>query len=225
MADAARTMAGAAAAHRQPRWRIRLPAHQLALAAVFGAVLAAHLLFVWLIGGLRPVERTERDTPRIRVSLIASPMTPIYPAPRLADQHPPAAPETRRARRALRVPAPAAMSAATTPAAAEPEAVFATAPPATPPLAADRAASEPPLRLDADVMRRAALGARSDLDRRIAVDRTPHASRDQVLAARAEQAGTPSCLAPDATRHEPLPLGGLLGLPVLVHAALSGKCR
>jgi len=226
MADAARS-SDAAAPFRRTRMQDRPLPRLAAHAVVLAAVLAAHFSIVSLIGALRPTEGGGREMPRVRVTLIApmtatKPATPTAPLTQQAtDRRPTTARVRGRAQPERQGRPPEALTSATAPSNASHDARAV----ATPPVAADRAASEPPLRLDADVMRRAARGARSDLDRRIAVDRTPVASRDEVLSARAAQAGVPSCLAADATRHEALPLGGLLGLPVLVHAALSGKCR
>jgi hypothetical protein len=46
----------------------------------------------------------------------------------------------------------------------------------------------------------------------------------------AEFASIPDCVGPDALRHDPpkvgpVVLGGLLALPFLAHAALTGKCK
>jgi hypothetical protein len=38
-------------------------------------------------------------------------------------------------------------------------------------------------------------------------------------------AAVPGCFAPNALSHEEFVLGGLLGLPFWVHAAVAGKCR
>jgi hypothetical protein len=90
------------------------------------------------------------------------------------------------------------------------------------------AASQPPLRLGADVLKRAARSSRSDLGQMVESDMASQAragSRDQKLETAIREAGVPGCLRPDAMKHEPIQLGGLLGLPVLGHAVLTGKCR
>jgi hypothetical protein len=54
-------------------------------------------------------------------------------------------------------------------------------------------------------------------------------TRDEQLSAATQQAGRPDCLKADALKNDPpeiggIGLGGLLALPFLPHAALTGKC-
>ena len=54
-------------------------------------------------------------------------------------------------------------------------------------------------------------------------------TRDEQLSAATRQAGRPDCLRADALKNDPpeiagIGLGGLLALPLLPHAALTGKC-
>ena len=113
------------------------------------------------------------------------------------------------------------------PSASEPGAAV-TATISAPPREVDDAASQP-LRLDNDVLRRAAQSARSEVRGLVEADAasrlgTPM-SRDQRFEASVKEAGKPGCLQADATKHESIQLGGLLGLPVLVHAIATGRCR
>lgn len=113
------------------------------------------------------------------------------------------------------------------PSASEPGAAV-TATISAPPRGVDDAASQP-LRLCNDVVRRAAQSARSEFGRLVEADTALRLgapmSRDQRFEASMKEAGKPGCLQADATKHESVQLGGLLGLPVLAHAFATGRCR
>ncbi|AKJ30801.1 hypothetical protein [Caldimonas brevitalea] len=47
----------------------------------------------------------------------------------------------------------------------------------------------------------------------------------QRLSAQMKEAAIPDCLREDALKHAPVPLGGLLAIPSLVHAAVTGRCN
>jgi hypothetical protein len=55
-------------------------------------------------------------------------------------------------------------------------------------------------------------------------------SKYETFQDAAEFASIPNCIGPDALKHDPpkvgpVALGGLLALPFLAHAALTGKCK
>lgn len=59
---------------------------------------------------------------------------------------------------------------------------------------------------------------------------TPRPTKDERLAAAVAAAGVPDCLRPDGLKHDPpvigfIAFGGILAVPFVAHAALTGKCR
>lgn len=97
-------------------------------------------------------------------------------------------------------------------------------------LPAPHSAPPSPLRVDDETLRNAVRSSRTELSRRLAADEERFASglpsgASERLAAAIDQASIPGCLRPDALKHSPIRLGGLLDLPLLAHAAATGKCR
>ena len=202
-------------------------------AVLMAAVLAAHLALLLVLLQSRPQRNLAHWPAQYRVQVAVVPNMPSSPMPgkvirsesgkkgarkKLASQlktngtHSPQEP---------RFESPSLSSTS------EPGAAV-TATISAPPREVDVAASQP-LRLGNDVLRRAAQSARSEARGLVEADAasrlgTPM-SRDQRFEVSVREAGKPGCLQADATKHESIQLGGLLGLPVLVHAIASGRCR
>ncbi|MCE3262211.1 MAG: hypothetical protein K0R43_1290 [Pseudoduganella sp.] len=95
------------------------------------------------------------------------------------------------------------------------------------------AAAQAPLRLDQEAIREAvratvaempklqAAEGRADFGGGTAAEKGAQAKIDRAFAA----AQVPYCLHADATRHVPIRLGGVLGLPGWFYAAATGKCK
>jgi len=100
-------------------------------------------------------------------------------------------------------------------------------------LAVAPAGAQMPLRIDDKVIRDAVratvaempkvegLPAAADFSANGPLEKGARQKIDRAFAA----AEAPDCLHPDATRHVPVRLGGLLGLPGWAYAAATGKCK
>jgi hypothetical protein len=90
-------------------------------------------------------------------------------------------------------------------------------------------ATEPaPLQIDDETLRRAARASRratAQMAERSGQFEDVKRSSSERLAASIEHASMPDCARLDALKHAPLPLGGLLGLPMLGYIAAKGLCK
>ena len=201
-------------------------------AVLVAAVLAAHLALLPLLQS-RPQSNLAHWPTQYRVQVVVVPNTSSSPMPskvirsesgKKGAQKKPASQLKTNGTHSPQEPRFESPSLSST---SEPGAAV-TATISAPPREVDVAASQP-LRLGNDVLRRAAQSARSEARGLVEADaasrlRTPM-SRDQRFEVSVREAGKPGCLQADATKHESIQLGGLLGLPVLVHAIASGRCR
>jgi hypothetical protein len=103
----------------------------------------------------------------------------------------------------------------------------------TPP--SEPAASAPPQLSIDDVVIRSAVRSSKGAVRSLAeasgqmLD-TPQETKDRQLTDAVVHAGNPDCLRPDALKHDPphvgpIELKGILTIPFLTHAVISGKCK
>ncbi len=91
-----------------------------------------------------------------------------------------------------------------------------------------------PLHLGANVIRAAVAGSKGSV-RRLAESSgqlldTPSPTKEEVFAAAVGSAGIPDCLRPDALKQDTshigaIGFGGILAVPFLAHAAITGKCK
>lgn len=100
-------------------------------------------------------------------------------------------------------------------------------------VAAVPAGAQTPLRIDEKVIREAVratvaempklegLPAAADFSAGGRMDKGARQKIDRAF----EAAEVPDCLHPDATRHVPIRLGGILNLPSWAYAAATGKCK
>jgi hypothetical protein len=93
-------------------------------------------------------------------------------------------------------------------------------------------AAQAPLRIDQQVIRDAVRATVAEMPKLQAAEgradfggaaaqKGAQAKTDRAFAA----AEVPHCLHADATRHVPVRLGGVLGLPGWIYAAATGKCK
>ena len=202
-------------------------------AVLMAAVLAAHLALLLVLLQSRPQRNLAHWPAQYRVQVAVVPNMPSSPMPgKVIRSESGKKGAQKKLASHLKTnwpfsPQEPRFEAPSLPSASEPGAAV-TATISAPPREVDDAASQP-LRLDNDVLRRAAQSARSEVRGLVEADAasrlgTPM-SRDQRFEASVKEAGKPGCLQADATKHESIQLGGLLGLPVLVHAIASGRCR
>ena len=91
-----------------------------------------------------------------------------------------------------------------------------------------------PLRLDSAVVGAAAKASKSEVRKMADLAgkelNAPRPTKDEVMAAAIADAAVPGCLRPDALKHDPPQIGpiglsGVLALPLLGRAVLTGKCK
>ncbi|MCW7536364.1 hypothetical protein OOT46_00660 [Aquabacterium sp. A7-Y] len=94
----------------------------------------------------------------------------------------------------------------------------------------EQPAATPDLDLGSGVMKQATQGSKGAVSQMAErshagslINDAPSAS--QRLSGQMEHAAIPDCLREDALKHSAVPLGGLLAIPSLVHAAMSGSCK
>ena len=88
---------------------------------------------------------------------------------------------------------------------------------------AEDAGPHAPLKIDSETIRKAVRSTQPVAGRTF--DMGVPETQAQRLSTGIREAGKPDCLRPDALKHEPLQLGGLLGLPLLAHAMAAQKCN
>ena len=202
-------------------------------AVLMAAVLAAHLALLLVLLQSRPQRNLAHWPAQYRVQVAVVPNMPSSPMPgKVIRSESGKKGAQKKLASHLKTnwpfsPQEPRFEAPSLPSASEPGAAV-TATISAPPREVDVAASQP-LRLGNDVLRRAAQSARSEARGLVEADAasrlgTPM-SRDQRFEVSVREAGKPGCLQADATKHESIQLGGLLGLPVLVHAIATGRCR
>lgn len=93
--------------------------------------------------------------------------------------------------------------------------------------------AQTPLRIDDKVIKEAVRATVAEMPKLeglpAAADFSVGGSRDkgarQKIDRAFEAAEVPDCLNPDAAKHVPLQLGGILNLPSWAYAAATGKCK
>lgn len=167
---------------------------------------------------------SRHESPRVSVRLLPAPARiAAHTRPDVAAARPQAAASVRAPARPRSLEQTIGPAEPSMPTDAEPVAAAAAAS-AAPPLDADL--------LDNPASRRAIRNAARDPHLAGRVNEqfgVRSASRDERLIAAAQRAARPDCLRADALKNDPpeiagIGLGGLLALPFLPHAALTGKC-